>query len=199
MLSCDQPALETVHLSRLAAGRPLSRCFLFLGRFVTDKGLDILVKAYEFYRESSPDPWPLICCGTGPLANRLEGQPGIHVEGFVQPERLGDKLASAGCLVLPSIFEPWGVVVHEAASAGLLILATEKVGSAVHLVQDRYNGYLVNSGDAESLAARMSDVSKLSDTRLEAMSQASHSLSKQYTPARWADTLIDACRARSKR
>ena len=191
LLSCDQPALETAHLSRLADGCPVPHAFLFVGRFVQDKGLDLLVKAYQAYRKNSIDPWPLVCCGSGPLAHLLEGQPGITVEGFVQPNLLRDKLASAGCLILPSNFEPWAVVVHEAASAGLVILASEKVGAAVHLVQDNYNGYIIGSDDVEGLTARLSHVSQLSEARLDAMPRASHLLSKQYSPARWADTLLE--------
>jgi glycosyltransferase involved in cell wall biosynthesis len=192
LLSCDQPVIETVHLSRLANGRAVPRSFLFVGRFASEKGVDQLVKAYQSYRERSVDPWPLVCCGAGPMGSRLEGRPGIRVEGFVQPDRLRDILASAGCLVLPSTFEPWAVVVHEAASAGLLILASENVGAAVHLVQDNYNGYLFDGWDVEGLAARMSHVSDLSDVRLDAMSRASHLLSKQFSPVRWADTLLQA-------
>jgi glycosyltransferase involved in cell wall biosynthesis len=195
LYTCDQPAIETVHFSRVAEGRAVPRSFLFVGRFVSEKGVDQLVTAYESYREGTANPWPLVCCGAGPLISRLSGRPGIRVEGFVQPDRLCDILASSGCLVLPSTFEPWAVVVHEAASAGLLILASEKVGATVHLIQDNYNGYIFDSRDAKGLAALMFHVSNLSDVRLDAMSQASHLLSMQFTPARWADTLLDGFRA----
>jgi len=197
-LSCDQPAIETVHLSRLAEGRPVPHSFLFVGEFAAHKGVDELVRAYELYRKKSIDPWPLVCCGAGPLGSRLIGNPGIRVQGFVQPDQLGDILASAGCLVLASDIDHWGVVVHEAASAGLLILASENVGAAVHLVQDNYNGYLFDGRDVEGLAALMFHVSNLSETRLDAMSRASHLLSKQYSPERWADALLDGFRAFSR-
>jgi len=197
-LSCDRAAIETVHESRLAAGRALPHSFLFLGRFVSDKGVDQLVKAYQLYRESSTDPWPLVCCGAGPLGSRLEGQPGIRIEGFVQPDRLRDLLASSGCLVLPSTLEPWGLVINEATTAGLVILASEKAGAAVHLVQDNYNGYIFDGGDVNELAALMSYVSSLSEERLDAMSRASYLLSLQFSPARWADTLLDGFHAFSR-
>ena len=87
-LSCDQPAIETVHFSRLAEGRAVPRSFLFVGEFASHKGVDQLVKAYELYREKSIDPWPLVCCGAGPLGSLLEGRPGIRVKGFVQPDEL---------------------------------------------------------------------------------------------------------------
>jgi glycosyltransferase involved in cell wall biosynthesis len=191
LYSCDQPAIETVHIARLAEGRAVPRSFLFVGRLISEKGVGQLVKAYESYRERSIDPWPLVCCGAGPLSSHLEGRPGIRVEGFVQPDRLREILASSGCLVLPSTFEPWAVVVHEAASAGLLILASRNVGASVHLVQDNYNGYIFDGKDVKGLAALMSHVSNLSDERLDTMSRASHLLSKQFSPVRWADTLLE--------
>jgi len=199
LYSCDQRAIETVHLARLAEGRTVPRGFLFVGRLVSEKGVSQLVNAYQSYRMRSHDPWPLICCGAGPLSALLEGRDGIRVEGFVQPDQLRNLLASAGCLVLPSTFEPWALVVHEAASAGLLVLASENVGAAVHLVQDNYNGYIFDSQDEQELAALMSHVSGLSNARLDAMSRSSHMLSMQFTPARWADTLLEGFEAFSVR
>jgi glycosyltransferase involved in cell wall biosynthesis len=198
-LSCDQPAIETVHFSRLAEGRAVPRSFLFVGEFASHKGVDQLVKAYELYREKSIDPWPLVCCGAGPLGSLLEGRPGVRVEGFVQPDQLRDKLASSGCLVLPSNIDHWGVVIHEAASAGLLVFASENVGATPHLVQDNYNGYIFDSRDEKDLAALMSRVSGLSDARLDAMSRASHLLSQQFSPTRWADTLLEGFHTSSLR
>jgi glycosyltransferase involved in cell wall biosynthesis len=198
LYSCDQPALETVHKSRVAEARAVPQSFLFIGRFVSEKGIDQLVEAYQSYRERSINPWPLVSCGAGPLSSHLEGRPGIRVEGFVQPDRLCEVLAPSGCLVLPSAIEPWGVVVHEAASAGLLILASKNVGASVHLVQNNYNGYIFDHRDVKELAALMSHVSNLSDQRLDTMSRASHLLSKQFTPARWADTLLESFHHRPK-
>ena len=192
LYSCDHQALEAVHLSRIEDRRMVPQSFFYVGRLVRDKGIDTLIKAYEIYRTGCDDPWPLICCGTGPLRPQLENRPGIQLEGFLQPETLREKLASAGCLVLPSNFEPWAVVVHEAAAAGLLIIASENVGASVHLVQDAYNGYLFEGGNASHLAMLMERVTSLTNARRCAMSQASHLLSLQFTPRRWADTLIDA-------
>jgi glycosyltransferase involved in cell wall biosynthesis len=191
-LSCDRASIESVHLSRLTDRRPVPRAFLFVGRFVSEKGVDQLVEAYEAYRQTTDEPWPLLCCGTGPLSSHLEGKPGIRVEGFVQPEALRDRLAEAGCLILPSTFEPWAVVVHEATTAGLLVLASQNVGASVHLVQNNYNGFIFDPRDVNQLAALMGEVSSLSDARLDEMSRASYLLSEQFTPARWADTLLQA-------
>lgn len=192
LYSCDQPGIEAVHQLRLAERRSVTRSFLYVGRFAPEKGLHQLVTAYQSYQERTANPWPLVCCGSGPMASHLEGKPGIRIEGFVQPDLLRDKLASAGCLILPSTFEPWAVVIHEAVTAGLLVLATECAGAIVHLVQNNYNGYVFDPLDVASLSRLMSHVSDLSDARLDFMSRASNLLSKQFTPERWADTLLQA-------
>lgn len=195
MYSCDQPALASIYRQRIADGRPLPHTFLYVGRMAPVKGLDVLVAAFAAYRKSCPDPWPLICCGTGPLAHLIEGQTGIVNEGFLQPHELMSKYASAGCLILPSNHEPWALVVHEAAAAGLLIVSSDVVGASPHLVQSHYNGFTFPSGDAESLTRAMLRVSALGNQRLEEMSAASHSLSAQFSPRRWADTLMDAAQS----
>ena len=190
--SCDQPRFTAQYEARVGAGRKLPRGFLYSGRLVRAKGIDVLAEAYERYRAKSRDPWPLICCGTGPERARLEGRPGVQMEGFVQPENLPAKLAESGCFILPSTFEPWSLALHEAASAGLILLASEKVGAAVHLIHPGQNGFLFNSGDVGQLAELMTRVTKLDAERREVMAETSYVLSQRYSPQRWADTLLDA-------
>ena len=96
LYSCDQTAMEAPHIARVTTNRPVPRSFLFLGRFVPEKRTDMLLKAYELYRDNTLNPWPLVCCGAGPLKSELEGKRGIQVKGFVQPERIPEVLASAG-------------------------------------------------------------------------------------------------------
>jgi glycosyltransferase involved in cell wall biosynthesis len=196
-LSCDQGPIAERYLQRVSDGKPLPRAFLYVGRFAPEKGLSTLVSAYTAYRKTSPNPWPLICCGAGPLQSTLQGHDGIRIEGFVQPMDMPAKLASAGCLILPSDFEPWALVIHEATSAGLPVIASEKVGAAVHLVQPNYNGFIFGCGDVEHLTGLMVHVSSMSDERLEAMSRASYALSQQFSPALWVNALFDAYAAAS--
>jgi len=176
--------------------------FSYIGRFSPEKGLDTLAKAYTKYRAMSSDPWELMCCGAGPMQSLLDGQPGIRVEGFIQPRDLPEKLASSGCLVLPSHSEAWGLVVHEATSAGLPVIVSDRVGASVHLVQPGYNGFIFKTGDVDDLASQMLRISGMTAGRLDAMSKASYSLSQQYSPVLWVDTLFESYEclfARTKR
>jgi glycosyltransferase involved in cell wall biosynthesis len=196
-LSCDRPIFETVHLTRIENRQPLPRAFIFAGRFSPEKGVDILAKAYQIYHDNHENPWPLVCCGSGPLQPMLEGRAGIRIEGFIQPDDLPTKFGAAGCLIVPSNWDHWSVVVHEATCAGLLVLASEVVGAVAHLVQPNFNGFIFSRGDAAELAVLMSRVSSSCDVRLNAMSQASFLLSQQFSPTRWADTLLESFAARN--
>lgn len=184
VFSCDHDAFSSVYHAR--GDEPLPGTFIFVGRFSPEKGIETLVKGYQHYRRLAPHPWPLICCGVGPLRPLLENKEGIIIKGFVQPRDLPDTLKQASCLLLPSQFEPWGLVVHEAASAGLAVICSSSCGASVHLVQDGYNGYLIDAGDSVGLGEAMFRFASLSDARRKETSVNSYSLSSQFTPKRWA-------------
>lgn len=190
--TCDNAAFSAVHDRRTSRGSPIPRRFIFVGRLVPAKGIDTLLEAYRLYGSRVSDPWPLICCGSGPMSSLLQNQRGITVEGFIQPDQMPARLESAGCLILPSVFEPWALVVHEAAAAGRLIIASENVGAVTHLVQPGYNGFIFNSNDVLGLANLMSRVSSMSDEQLDELSRASFLLSHQFSLKQWANTLLQS-------
>jgi glycosyltransferase involved in cell wall biosynthesis len=191
MYCCDFDRFSVIHNQYAASAARRPECFLFAGRLVDDKGVDTLIEAYQIYRKLTGSPWPLICCGTGPKKEKLSQIPGVILKGFVQPNDLPGALGDAACFVLPSRFEPWGVVLHEAAAAGLPIITSSAVGSSVHLVQDGYNGFLFTPGDAQTLAQLLAKVSDLGLQKRLEMGAASHLLARQLTPDRWASYLLD--------
>jgi glycosyltransferase involved in cell wall biosynthesis len=192
LYSCDHVRFDAVAVARgddLPAG-----AFVFVGRLVPEKGVDVLAEGYRRYRGSSDDPWPLLVGGAGPEAARLAGIEGVDVLGFVQPDTLPALLARSGCLVLPSRFEPWGVVVHEAAAAGLPVVCTSVAGAASRLVLDGYNGVVVPPGDPGALARALLRISGASDRERRDMGTASRELGRQFTPDRWAAHLLQRLR-----
>lgn len=189
--ACDWDRFAAAYATREA---PTAPHFLYVGRYVDVKGLDVLVDAYRQYRAAAPEPWPLRCAGTGSDAARLQGVPGIEDLGFVQPDRLPSIMQAAAGFILPSRREPWGVVLQEAAAAGLPLLSSDASGAAVHLLRDGYNGFLFESGNAEHLASQMLRLHGLAPTEQVRMGARSHDLSRQYTPALWASTLMEGLR-----
>jgi glycosyltransferase involved in cell wall biosynthesis len=57
--------------------------------------------------------------------------------------------------VLPSVFEPWGLVVNEVMNAAKPVIVSDKIGSGHDLVQPGINGDVFPAGDVEALAVKM--------------------------------------------
>lgn len=186
--SCDHARFAHVAADRGETLPP--EAFLFVGRLVEDKAVDVLADAYRDYRATSAHPWPLIVAGVGPMSERLRSIEGVDLLGFVQPDELPDVFARAGCLVLPSRYEPWAVVIHEATSAGLPVVCTRTCGASTRLVIDGFNGAVVSPGNVVGLSRALARISAAPAARRRAMGEASELLSRQYTPARWASLLV---------
>ena len=194
LYACDWKKFAYVFNTRDFQSAP---AFLYVGRYTYSKGLDVLLAAYRTYRASVSDPWPLICAGAGEQQHILSGQKGVIDKGFVQPDRLPTLLGKASVFVLPSRKEPWGVALQEAAASGLPLICSTACGASIGLLQDAYNGYLFENGDADHLSRQLIQMHNLQIPERLQMGERSHELSKQFTPQRWADTLVKGLKRRS--
>lgn len=159
--------------------------FLYLGRYAPVKAIDVLLEAYGKYRAGVREPWPLTCCGTGPLKGMLSGVAGVTDMGFQQPSALGGIMAEHGVLVLASRYDPWPLVVVEANAAGLPVVCTEACGSAVETVRPLYNGYLVGTDDAGALAGAMTWMHE-HHAELPEMGRRAQQMAAPYSAEMWA-------------
>lgn len=165
--------------------RPLDArapAFLFTGRLVADKGFDLLIEAYRRYRQQVPLPLALDVAGVGPLAVLAEGQPGVRTRGFVQACDLPTLMADSQALILPSRLENWGVVIQEAAVAGLPVLASRVCGAASTYVRDGESGFVFAPTVPGILDALLAFHAQ-SSTQRQAMSLKSQKLGLILTPA----------------
>jgi glycosyltransferase involved in cell wall biosynthesis len=162
------------------------RSFLYVGRLVEHKGADVLAAAYREYRGNTEDPWELHVAGAGPLDPLVRAIPGVTMHGFVQPRQIAALMHTSSCFVLTSHIEPYGVVVHEAAAAGLPILCSDFTGAVPGMLQDGYNGWVVAAGEVSLWAEAMARMSALSPERLASMSDVSRAISTRLSPAGWA-------------
>jgi glycosyltransferase involved in cell wall biosynthesis len=123
---------------------------LSVARLVPEKGLDVLVEAGA--TAGSP-ALLLVVGGDGPERAALEALAAargvrLRVLGDVAWSDLPGVYAAADVFALVSRSEPWGVVVNEAAAAGLPLVLSDRVGAAPDLLEDGANGVLVPVGDA---------------------------------------------------
>ena len=170
------------------------RTLLFVGRFAEVKGLDLLFNAFKETLQEHKHEWTLELYGNGPLKKRFQEEAStiaqIKIHDFINPEHLKDIYGKAGAFCLPSRHEPWGLVIHEAVSAGLPIIASDIVGSATQFLQHNENGLLFTSDDKNSLKKVLLDLFQKSDSELFQMGSKSHILSQTITTKTWAQTLI---------
>lgn len=182
-LSCDWPLFSAQAADFEKPGK-----FIFAGRVVDHKGIEPLMEGYQRYRSGSKNPWPLEIIGAGPLETKVRGQRGVDLKPFKQPNDLAAAFRDASCFILPSIFEPWGVVLHEAASAGLPLIASAEVGSGDVVLRHGWNGLLLDRVDAQSIAEALDRMSSLNRQELRKLGERSSQLARDLTPAIWAET-----------
>lgn len=168
-----------------------ARRFLFAGRLMPYKGVNVLRDAYRLYRGETAEPWDLDVVGTGDMADEIAALPGVTMHGFVQPGELSRLMHETTCLVLPSFMDFFGVVVHEATLSGQVLLCTDSVGATPYLLQDGFNGWTVATGNVRSLADGMARVGALPLDRLMAMSEGSRRLASRFSPDLWAQNLSE--------
>jgi len=193
-----EAARQEQRVVRSRLGLP-ERFFLSVSRFVPEKNLGRLIKAFAKYRNcTGGGSWKMVLLGDGPLRRRLLDlrnalrlEDDLMLPGFQQYDDLPIYYGLAGAFILASTWEPWGLVVNEAMAAGLPVLVSNRCGCAPDLVEEGRNGYTFDPYDVENLARlmlRMSDGS----LDLEAMGQASHEIIARWTPETFAENLWKA-------
>lgn len=164
--------------------------FLYVGRYIEHKGILDLCQAFTQLCEKRQHDWTLTLVGAGPLYEQMPKMDRISYRPFVQPEELPQLAQEAGCFVLPSHNEPWGVALHEFAAAGLPLITTTVCGAGTAFVRNGYNGHLVKPSDIASLTHALANIIDQPNDVLRNWGTRSYELSKQITPESWAATLL---------
>ncbi len=162
------------------------RQFLYVGRFVSEKALDLMLDAHGRYRSRHADAWPLSCCGQGPMADLVEAAPDVRNHGFVQPAEMPAVFAAHGVLINAARYDPWPLVIVEACASGMPVIASEACGSVVEVVRPYHNGLTVPTGDTDALARAMSWAHEHHE-RLPQMGLNGQTLAAAFSAEAWAD------------
>jgi glycosyltransferase involved in cell wall biosynthesis len=163
---------------------PSRRRMVFSGRLTQVKRPELLIDAFAAIAGERP-AWDLLVIGGGPLAEDLiarlpeRARSRVTFTGFLDdPATIAALYRTSDVLVLPSDYEPWGLVVNEAAAAGLAIVCSDVVGAAAELVREGVNGRLFPRGDGAALAQCLRDVT--SEGRIDAMKSRSRRLLEDW-------------------
>jgi len=174
--------------------------FVFVGRLVGWKGVDLLLRAFQ--RLSGPAVLHIIGDGDQraaleKLAEELgvkerEGG-GVKFHGWMSQTACAVQLAKSDVFVLSSLYECGGAVVLEAMAVGLPVIATNWGGPADYI--DASCGILVDPTDKESfiagLAAAMQKLAADPDLRRKMATAGRSKIEREYDWERKMDRILD--------
>jgi len=178
------------------AGTPTR--ILYVGRLVSLKNVSALIDAVGRLQKKGLS-LALDIVGDGPLRSELAEQVAkdevAHVtfRGFVSGDALVDAYANSEVLVLPSLNEPWGLVVNEAAACGVPSIVSNMCGVAPDLIREGETGLVFDPtipGDLSRALERMVNDSPASGR----MGEAARRLVLERGPLYYADRMVAAAR-----
>jgi glycogen(starch) synthase len=149
-----QPRAVAAARSRFAAEGPLVG---YAGRLVYEKGVQHLVNAIPQLRDRHPG-LRVVIAGDGPYREELQREAGrldlhstVSFAGFMNEKQLPAVLAATDATVVPSLYEPFGMVALEAAAAGAP-LAVSATGGLAEIVEPGVTGVTFPHSDPDALA-----------------------------------------------
>ena len=197
--------------ARLRAELALPPRYFFCNtRFLPRKNIAGVLRALALHRKRLGDrAWSLVISGSGEteasdraLARELGpalGPGAVTWTGFLQYPELPARYGLASAFVHAATHEPWGLVLNEAAAAGLPLLSSRAVGSAHELLEEGRNGLLFDPGSPESIARAMDRMALMPEGERRAMGEASRVIVGRWGPGRFARGLARAVQAAAGR
>jgi glycosyltransferase involved in cell wall biosynthesis len=124
-----------------------TRNFCYIGRLSPEKNLELLLEAFSHRPDLS-----LTIVGFGPLEGELKAKASgnVYFTGAILNLKLATFLKDMDTLILPSLSEPWGLVIEEALANGLPVIVSDRVGCKQDLVLPN-NGLVFSVDSLEDL------------------------------------------------
>ena len=169
---------------------------LFVGKFASWKRPGDVLEAVA----RVPGAYAVLA-GDGPLRPGLERRASelavadrVRFLGFVPQTRLPEVYAAADVLMLPSDYEPFGLVVNEMFAADHPAVVSDACGSAGDLVRDGETGFVVEVGDVAGYAFALGNLARDPDSAARMGKAASNRLDT-WGPAQNREAVVEASRA----
>ena len=167
-----------------------------VGRLLVAKGVDLLLRAVARARAQGAAV-TLTIVGEGddePRLRALAGELGltdVEWRGFVEPSELPAQLARADAFAFPTLGDTFGIVLLEAAAAGLPLICSPHAGAASDLVEEGETGFVVEPRDTAAFVRALTGLAGDAELRGR-MGRAAYELAGRRTPADTADAYLRA-------
>jgi glycosyltransferase involved in cell wall biosynthesis len=168
------------------------KILLCVARFVPEKNLSFLIDCFKESKLPHHN-WKLFIIGGGPLKEKLTTEVDDKIIQLL-PWQTYNELPlyyhRASVFVLPSLFEPWGLVVNEAMAAGLPIILSREVGCLPDLLQDgNANGWSFQSSNKNDLIGILDQIAAMGPQQLEQMGKKSEETISSFSTSTFAECL----------
>ena len=136
------------------------RVFVSSGQLIARKNYISLIKEWEKY----PENYGLFLIGDGKQRKEIEkliktdNIENVVLTGFLPREKMFKYFMAADCFLFPSKEDIYGHVINESFSQGLPVISTNKVNSAIKLVRDGKNGFMLESLEGENFRKAIEEV-----------------------------------------
>lgn len=173
---------------------------LFMGRLSAEKGFPVTVDVVGALQTQGLEVG-LLVVGDGPRRREYERLVSerrlrnVVFFGFVRQTELPFYYGQADVLMVPSVSEPWGLVVNEAMACGVPVLCSPVVGAGYDLVTDGVTGY--RCGNAAEYAARILGLIEDPESKVT-MSKTCREAIAAFSPAACAEGFLEALQALSR-
>ena len=158
------------------------KVLIYSGRLISVKNVKAVIRALA---ELGDEKITLLITGGGELESEVKEMANILnvkviVTGFIREQQQLFKHYFAGdALILPSTYEPWGLVINEAMAAGLPVIVSKLCGCSMDLVEAGKNGYLIDPYNINDISEKISKVFR--DNNLQIMGDESKKLISSWT------------------
>ena len=167
------------------------------GRVLYEKGFQVVAQAMSRLRGVIPDISAVIA-GRGPYLAELQTRIDlegvndlVQLVGFAPDAELRDLLHRSGCVVIPSLYEPFGIVALEALAAGAPVVAAD-TGGLREILADTGAALLFEPGNDAQLAAAIERVLTNRDVAHELTEKARRLVTETYSWSAVASRTVDA-------
>jgi glycosyltransferase involved in cell wall biosynthesis len=172
------------------------RNVIYVGRLSVEKNIETLIKAFaELGGLQQFADWGVLVVGDGPARQDLEKlseqlMPGrVQFLGSVPWDEVPKFFACADLFVLPSLSEPWGLVVNEAMVCGLPVVVSKNCGAACDLIDEGRNGFSFDPTSVEELTGALRKLMQSEDLRRE-FGRRGRQIVAAYTPEAAASQML---------
>jgi glycosyltransferase involved in cell wall biosynthesis len=183
--------VENSHFSSTIPFNDRPNVLLCIARFSPEKNLERLMEAFS--KSKLANTWQLKIIGAGRYERYYQEcaakYTNIQLYPWVSYEDLPTVYAGAKALILPSTFEPWGLVVNEAIASGIPVLLSSEVGAIHDVYSSTMEKWVFVPTVTDAIRFSLDQLDGISEVEWSRVYYSQAKLLQSHTPENWAEKI----------